>query len=82
MLASMSARQFSEWATFYAQDPWGDFRADLRNGIMVSTLANINRKKDAPAFTPQDFMPFSPKPPISDSDIEGKIDLFMTRYKK
>lgn len=80
MLRAMSARQFEEWAVFYAQDPWGEFRADLRAGIVASTLANIHRKPRAPAFLPVDFMPYVERPPIAEADLERKIDTFMSRY--
>ena len=82
MLAGMSSRQFEEWATLYSQEPWGDWRADLRAGIVASTLANIHRKPKAPAFTPQDFMPFAPKQAIQGDEIERKIEAFMSRYPK
>lgn len=80
MLRAMSARQFEEWAAFYYQEPWGDFRADLRAGIVASTIANIHRKPRAPAFTPVDFMPYAERPPIADDEIERKIEKFMSGY--
>ncbi len=39
-------------------DPWGEWRADLRAGIVASTLANVNRGKKTKAYTAKDFMPF------------------------
>ena len=39
-------------------DPWGEWRADLRSGVIASTIANVNRGKKAEAFTPKDFMPY------------------------
>ncbi len=82
MLRVMSARQLAEWAVFYEQEPWGDFRADLRAGIVASTLANIHRRPRAPAFTPLDFMPYAARPPIAEAEIERRIDTFMTRYAR
>jgi len=44
----------------YSQlEPFGEERADLRSGIVSSTIANANRdpKKKRKAFRPQDFMP-------------------------
>ena len=80
MLATMSARQFEEWSAFYFQEPWGDFRADLRAGIVASTLANIHRKPRSPAFTPLDFMPYVERQPIAEAEIERKIETFMSGY--
>jgi hypothetical protein len=39
------------------RQPWGEYAADLRAGVIASTIANVNRSKDAPAFSPLDFMP-------------------------
>lgn len=39
-------------------DPWGEWRADLRAGIVASVIANVNRAKKTNAFTAKDFMPF------------------------
>ncbi len=53
---------------FYELEPFGDARADLRAGIIASTLANVNRGKETKAFTPQDFMLFT-------DEIEREDDL-------
>lgn len=55
---------------FYRLDPWDEARADLRAGIIASTIANYsgNRKKDAPPRKPRDFMPYAEKP---EQDPEG-----------
>lgn len=53
----MSGNEFADWATFYEICPFGPWRDDLQAGIVASTLANVNKKKDAPMFKPSDFMP-------------------------
>ena len=80
MLSAMSARQFADWAAFYEQEPFGDFRADLRAGIVAATVANVHRGSKTPPFTPQDFMPYVEKPPIAEIEIESKIEIFMSGY--
>ena len=82
MLRSMSALQFEEWADFYSQEPWGEWRSDLRAGIVASTIANVHLKQGADPLTPQDFMPFMEKPPISEQEIERKIETFMAGCTK
>lgn len=44
---------------FFELEPFGYERADLRSGIVASTMANIyrDRKKQKKAFKPKDFMP-------------------------
>ena len=55
--ARMGAREFMEWAEFYELDPWGDKRADLRESILCSLVANALRKKGSKRLAPKDFMP-------------------------
>jgi len=56
----MSYRQFKEWYIYNAIEPIiGEERADLRAGIIASTIANVNRsKKNQKSYKPKDFMPF------------------------
>ena len=58
MMSTMSWVQYVGWHEYYRQEPFGEYRADLRMGINTAILANINRdpsKKDG--FSPEDFMP-------------------------
>lgn len=42
----------------YAEiEPFGEERADLRAGIVASTIANVNRGKNKRAYKAQAFMP-------------------------
>ncbi len=82
MLGAMSARQFADWVAYYGLEPWGEWRSDLRAGIVASTIANIHRKTKTTAFTAQDFMPFEERAPIAEAEIERKIETFMARYPR
>src|SRR5512146_862251 len=70
---TMSYRELQDWADYYALEPWGERRADLRNGILCSLTANMNRdkKKKPEPFKATDFMPFEsdesppPEPPAA-----------------
>jgi hypothetical protein len=57
MLQDMRPSELGTWIALYAVDPWGEQRADLRTGILASTMANIHRGKGSQAFSPADFMP-------------------------
>ncbi len=59
MLAEMPAKTFLEWMLYYQVEPFGEGRADLRAGIVASTIAEVNRdrKKRQKAYTAADFMP-------------------------
>ena len=58
MLVRMPHRVFLEWIEYTNLEPFGEERADLRAGIIASTIANcLARKKGQPAFKVTDFMP-------------------------
>ena len=52
----ISSQEFTEWMAFARLHPFGEWRADLRAGIVASTIANVNRGKGK-AYKPSDFMP-------------------------
>lgn len=55
----MGYSEFVEWLAYYQVEPFGEARQDLRNAMLLSMFANINRdpKKRANAFVVSDFMP-------------------------
>ena len=57
LLRKMSASELHEWRVYSGIDPFGEERADLRSGIVASTIASVHRKKGSRRPTPQDFMP-------------------------
>lgn len=78
----MSAREFQGWVRFYALDPWGDQRADLRMGILASTLANLHAKRGARYIRPQDFMPFQELVRQSTAEVRAKMQAFARQFQK
>ena len=56
----IDSHEFGYWLAYYGLEPWGERVADMRHGIAVATLANINRNTDArpDAYMPEDFMPW------------------------
>jgi hypothetical protein len=57
MLEAMPLPIFYEWNVYARARPFGEERADLRAGIVASTIANANRGKSGRSFRPADFMP-------------------------
>ena len=59
LLASVSSRELTEWQAFFRLEPFGEDRADLRAGIIASTVANTARDPKArpKPFLPREFMP-------------------------
>ena len=48
--------EFSQWLAMERVYPWGEERADLRAGIVASTMANCHRSPNKDPFSPVDFM--------------------------
>jgi hypothetical protein len=62
---------------YYEIEPWGEQRADLRAGIVASTMANTARdpKKKAKPFEASDFMPkFEPSDPQEPNALLAKVE--------
>ena len=76
LLARIGSDELTEWMAFYQLEPFGDLRADLRSGVISSTIANANRAKHSQAFTPEDFMPFraeEPCPPCGETALAKEV---------
>ena len=58
MSEELSDQELGEWIAFYGIEPFGEERADLRAGIVASTVVNANRGKKGRPSKPTDFMPF------------------------
>lgn len=72
----LSCRQVQDWLAYYRIRPWGEQAADLRAGIVSSTIVNANpyRKRSARPARPSDFMPF-----LTDRDMTpAQIDAVIT----
>jgi len=58
LLRRITYRELREWFAYYNIEPFGEWRADLRQAITSMVIANVNRGKNQKAFKPEDFMPF------------------------
>jgi hypothetical protein len=79
LLQRMGSDELSEWMAFYQLEPFGDYRADYRSGVVASTFANAHRAKDAGPFRPEDFMPFLDKPKATQPQDETQLNV--ARFK-
>ena len=57
MLGEMTTEQFFMWRVYFALEPFGERRRDLRTGTLAALIANTNRdpKRRAQPFKPEDF---------------------------
>ena len=58
MLKCLTSYQLSGWMAYHSIEPFGEWRADLRQAITSMVVANANRGKKQRAFKVKDFMPF------------------------
>lgn len=86
MLDAMSWEQLQEWSHYDQLEPFGEQRADLRTGIIASTIANANRTKKTKPFKPSDFMPKfdevkAPTKPRTAEQFRREFDEFKAAVK-
>lgn len=58
LLANLDSAELTEWVAFDHMEPIGEFRADLRAGIVAATVANYGGRDIRVPRKPSDFMPF------------------------
>lgn len=79
----MSSAEFAEWIAFDRLSPIGPERADLRAGIIASTVANVQRGKSDRALSVQDFMPtFDRAAETDDAKMKAQQAAFRALMKK
>lgn len=83
MLERMSWREYLEWQEYFALEPFGEERADLRAGIVASVIANVNRdpKKRKEPYAPLDFMPYTERPKPTPEQVAHKIRAALGGYR-
>lgn len=62
LLRYLSAQQLQEWKIYFGLEPFGEYAAYLRSGIIAAAIFNANpfRQKGSKVFSPEDFMPKEP----------------------
>ncbi len=78
ILASHSSKELTEKMIYLQLYPMNQERADLRAGIIASTIANVNRGKGQSAFKAEDFMPKfgQMQSELTDEQMEAKLSSF------
>jgi len=63
-----------EWIVYYDLSPWGEKRADLRSGIIASTVYNTARGRNSQAMKAADFMPdFGDEEPQTIEEMQEQL---------
>jgi hypothetical protein len=50
------AGELAEWEAYWRHEPWGAYRDNIHSALICSILANVHRKKGAPAIEYEQFM--------------------------
>lgn len=62
----------SEWQAYYAIEPFGEERADIRTAINTAAIVNHLKAKGTPAKV-EDFLPFWEKPEPTGEGLRSKM---------
>jgi hypothetical protein len=86
MLSEIGSSQLQEWLAFAALEGFGERRADLRMGIIASTIANVHRdpKRKPSPFKPADFMPRIKDDEIvsQEAELKSALDRIAVKPKR
>ena len=69
----MSSLEETYWAAYFESDPWGDYRADIRNAQLLQMLYSINATKKSKPRSLTDFMPFFKKRVKPDERVTDNV---------
>jgi len=66
---------------FYLIEPFGEYRADLRNAMLCSLIANVNKGKKQRPFKMKDFMlRFESPKQQSDEDMKAVLKAYCAGF--
>lgn len=73
LLREMTLREFARWQKKWNEEPWGEYRADLRSAQICAMLANVNRdsKKHPEPFKIDAFLLFKREPELIEERSPG-----------
>lgn len=83
LLARMNSRELAEWMAYYRLEPFGELRADVRAGMVASTIANVHRQPGKAPFGPLDFLAFpEPQPKAEPEDMNTKVKAIFRGFQR
>lgn len=79
----MPMQELIEWQIFYTLEPWGEWRNDLRAGMMVAPIINMFSSKGSKKAKPNDWvMRFEPLPEQSIEEMKFVLMAFAAVNEK
>jgi len=84
LLTRMTSSQLTEWQALFAEDPWGEERADLRAAIGHAMYANAHRDaaQHPEPYRPVDFMPYHRREPERPESLWARLAQTFDRLKR
>lgn len=76
---SLTSEEYREWMQFYAIDPWGEQRADMR---MAQTMWAVLQPHTKAALDANDFMLFPDEANELPDDIDAKERRWMLKLNR
>lgn len=76
LLDHLTLAQFRDWEEYYDQEPWGEWRADARQGVMLRYLLRPHEKYQLSAL-PDVMWPYFD--PLRGDDA-AELKAFMERF--
>ena len=71
---TMSYREFIQWQAFNSISPIGDERnADIGPALTRQLMVQLQSTKSAPRHPLEDFMPFRPRTPPPETDLDAAL---------
>lgn len=82
-MKNIDSAEFAEWQAYYLLEPFGEYRADVRNALLACVIANSNRGKSQRSYKIKDFMPvFGPPRRQSASDQRAVWEAFVSAHNQ
>lgn len=82
---ALTAKELLEWEILYGIDPWGEYRADLRNGLLCSLTDACHRSKGSPG-KPLEYMPIvqqlTERPQQTEESMKATIETAFAAWGK
>ncbi|CAJ8906256.1 Uncharacterised protein [Burkholderia pseudomallei] len=83
LLANIDSKELTEWLAYDRMEPIGEFRADLRAGIIAATMANYGGRDIRVPRKPSDFMPLlerEEEKPLLLADPNAQAELILGAF--
>ena len=77
MLSGLTSKEYAEWKAYYALNPFGEKRKDMRMARLCFIMASAWRGKNSPSITEDEFMfNFDGKHEMTEEEIKARLGFY------